>query len=156
MTTMLSLADIPALAEKAEKLVAGAETCLLSTLDAEGYPVTRALLAPRFRKGLIHMEFTTNTSSMHVAEARGNAKGSIYYYDAQLFQGLLLKGTLTVSTEQADRDRIWRQGDEIYYGGGQSDPDYAVMLFSATRGRWYENFMKTDFMVLESDTHDIF
>ena len=133
----------------AEKLVAGAGTCVLSTLAADGYPATRALLAPRFRKGLLHMEFTTNTSSRHVSEVRADSRGSIYFYDPTLFQGLLLQGTLTVSTEQVDRDRIWQKGDEMYYSGGRSDPDYAVMLFSASRGRWYANFMKTDFMLQE-------
>ena len=141
--------SVKSVLEAAEKLLARAGTCVLSPLDAEGYPAARALLAPRFRKGLIHMEFTTNTSSRHVSEARANPRSSIYFYDPQLFQGLLLQGTLMVSTEQADRDHIWRKGDEMYYSGGRSDPDYAVMLFSASRGRWYANFMKTDFMLQE-------
>lgn len=131
----------------AERLAAKAATCVLSTLDAEGYPSMRALLAPRIRKGLVGMEFTTNASSRHVAEILADSRACVYFYDPRLFQGLLLKGTMTVSTAQADRDRVWRPGDETYYSLGPTDPDYAVMLFTASRGRWYEDFMKTDFIL---------
>ena len=151
MSTKKSTPSLEAILATAEKLVSRSSTCIVSTLDAEGYPAMRALLAPRFRKGLIHMEFTTNTSSRHAVEAVADSRAGVYFYDPKLFQGLLLKGTLTVSTDQIDRDRIWQDGDEMYYGGGRTDPDYAVLLFTASRGRWYENFMKTDFYLQECE-----
>lgn len=133
--------------EKALDLVARSETCLLGSIDKNGFPAIRALLAPRKRDGMKNFHFTTNTSSQHVAEFLICDKASVYFYDPNLFQGLLLRGTMRSTTDQAVRDMIWRDGDNIYYTLGPTDPDYSVMLFTAENGRWYEDFKKTDFPI---------
>jgi general stress protein 26 len=42
---------------------------------------------------------------------------------------------------------IWREGDTMYYKQGVTDPDYCVLRFTATRGRYYANFSSQDFAV---------
>ena len=45
---------------------------------------------------------------------------------------------------------IWRDGDEKYYSGGVTDPDYCVLMFTADSGRYYSNFKSVDFEVPQS------
>ncbi|MDR1757408.1 MAG: pyridoxamine 5'-phosphate oxidase, partial [Bacteroidales bacterium] len=40
-----------------------------------------------------------------------------------------------------------QDGDTMYYKGGVTDPDYCVLKFTATKGRFYCNFKHIDFEV---------
>ncbi len=131
-------------------LVGRAESCILSSLASDGYPAMRAMLAPRERTGMKSLIFTTNASSLHVNELQIDPRGCVYFYDPKLFQGLLLRGTVEISDAKEMRERIWRDGDEVYYPLGITDPDYTTMTFTATHGRWYENFIKVDFYLEET------
>jgi general stress protein 26 len=44
---------------------------------------------------------------------------------------------------------IWREGDTLYYKQGVTDPDYCVLRFTATHGRYYADFSSQDFAVSE-------
>ena len=67
--------------------------CLISYIDEEGYPVTKAMLKPRERRGIKEFWFTTNTSSNKVKCFRKNPKASIYFVDKRYFRGASLAGT---------------------------------------------------------------
>jgi len=117
----------------------------LCYIDADGYPVTRAMLSPRERNGIKTFWFTTNTSSDKVKCFRENPKASIYYVDKRFFRGVSLIGTVEVLETEEDKKRIWRDGDSKFYPDGVSDPDYCVLKFTAVKGRYYSNFKSEDF-----------
>lgn len=35
------------------------------------------------------------------------------------------------------KERIWQEGDTMYYKEGVTDPDYCVLKFTAVKGRYY-------------------
>ena len=119
----------------------------ISYVDKDGYPQTRAMLPPRERDGISTIWFTTNTSSQKVAAFRENAKASVYFVDRRFYRGVCLTGTVEVITSAEDKVRIWRDGDEKYYAGGVTDPDYCVLKFTAVRGRYYSSFKSEDFVI---------
>lgn len=45
------------------------------------------------------------------------------------------------------KERIWQDGDTMYYKEGVTDPDYCVLKFTAVKGRYYSNFKSEDFEV---------
>lgn len=49
----------------------------------------KAMLPPRKRVGIKEFWFTTNTSSMRVAQYRENPNASIYFYDKRFFRGVI-------------------------------------------------------------------
>ncbi|MFA6330149.1 MAG: pyridoxamine 5'-phosphate oxidase family protein [Candidatus Micrarchaeia archaeon] len=120
---------------------------IIGSVDADGYPNIKAMLKPREHDGVKTFYFTTNTSSMRVAQYRKNPKASIYFFDERFFKGVMLKGKMSVLTDAAAKKRIWRDGDEMYYPKGVADPDYCVLKFSAESGRLYQNFGSEDFNV---------
>ena len=63
---------------------------IISSVDKEGYPNTKAMLPPRKREGIKHIYFTTNTSSMRVKQYEGNPKACIYFFDKRFFRGVML------------------------------------------------------------------
>ena len=119
----------------------------ISSVDREGFPWTKAMLAPRKREGIKTFYFTTNTFSIRVAQYKDNPKASIYFCDAEGFKGMMLRGTMEVLTDAASKEMIWRDGDTQYYPGGVTDPNYCVLKFTATDGRFYSDFYPRSFVI---------
>lgn len=119
----------------------------ISYVDDEGYPITKAMLKPRERLGIKFFLFTTNTSSNKVKFYRENSKASIYFVDKRFFRGVSLIGTVEVIESEELKERIWQEGDTMYYPGGVTDPDYCVLKFTAIKGRYYSNFKSEDFEI---------
>ena len=117
----------------------------IASVDGEGFPNMKAMLPSRKREGIRELWFTTNTSSQRVAQYRENPNAAIYFYDKRFFRGVQLIGTMEVLTDTETEEAIWRDGDTQYYAGGVTDPDYCVLKFTATKGRFYSNFKSEDF-----------
>ena len=124
-----------------------ANMTLISYIDDDGYPITKAMLKPREREGIKVFWFSTNTSSNKVKFFRKNPKASIYFVDKRFFRGVSLSGTVEVLETAEAKERIWQDGDTMYYSGGVTDPDYCVLKFTAVKGRYYSNFKSEDFEV---------
>ncbi len=109
----------------------------ISSVDEDGFPNTKAMLPPRKREGIKTFYFSSNTSSMRVAQYRENPKACIYFFDKRFFKGVMLKGRMEVLEDSVSKEMIWREGDTTYYPKGVTDPDYCVLKFTATKGRHY-------------------
>ena len=116
-------------------------------IDDEGFPVTKAMLSPREREGIKVFWFSTNTSSNKVKCFRKNPIASIYFIDKRFFRGVSICGTVEVLETPEAKERIWRDGDTMYYKEGVTDADYCVLKFTATKGRYYNNFKSEDFAI---------
>ena len=123
------------------------KTAFIASVDGDGFPNMKAMLSPRKRNGIRELWFSTNTSSMRVAQYRENQKASIYFYDKRFFCGVMPKGTMEVLEDTAKKEEIWEFGDTMYYPKGVTDPDYCALKFTAHNGRYYSNFMSEDFEV---------
>ena len=69
-----------------ESLVDRQAVAFIGSVDAEGFPNMKAMLAPRVREGLKVFYFTTNTSSMRAAQYRRNPKAAVYFCDGGFFR----------------------------------------------------------------------
>ena len=119
----------------------------ISSVDDEGYPCSKAMLSPRVREGIKVFYFTTNTFSLRVAHYKANPKASIYFCDTDGFKGMMLRGTMEVLMDAASKEMIWRDGDEQYYPGGVTDPNYCVLKFTASDGRFYSDYYPRSFVI---------
>ena len=119
----------------------------LGSVDSEGFPNVKAMLQPRKREGIKVFYFTTNTSSMRVAQFQANPKACVYFCDQRFFRGAMLRGTVEVLTDEESKRMIWQEGDEVYYAQGVTDPDYCVLKFTAQSGRFYKDFKSESFEV---------
>ena len=140
----------PALAGVKDLIAKMADTLpvtYISSVDEEGFPCTKAMLSPRVREGIKTFYFTTNTFSIRVAQYKANPKASIYFCDAKGFKGMMLRGTMEVLTDAASKEMILRKGDTQYYPCGVTDPNYCVLKFTATDGRFYSDFYPRSFVI---------
>lgn len=130
-----------------EKFIGKQNVCFICSIDDQNYPNVKAMLRPRKRRGLKEFYFSTNTSSMRVKQYLDNPNASVYFYHKGLIKyiGVMLKGKMEVLTDQETKNMIWKKGDTMFYKKGVTDPDYCVLKFTATDGRYYcdlktENF----------------
>ncbi|MCL1977056.1 MAG: pyridoxamine 5'-phosphate oxidase family protein [Candidatus Bathyarchaeota archaeon] len=133
--------------ETIETLIDAQKTAYIGSVDGNGVPNIKAMLAPRKRDGLREFWFTTNTSSMRVMQYHVNSKACIYFCDNRFFRGIMLLGVMDVLEDSVSKEMIWREGDEMYYPKGVTDLDYCVLKFTAQKGRFYSNFNSKDFEV---------
>ena len=120
---------------------------IISSIDNNGFPNTKAMLPPRKRDGIKEFYLTTNTSSMRVKQYSNNPKSCIYFYDSHFFRGIMLKGKMEILQDAKSKKMIWKEGDEMYYPKGVSDPDFCVLKFTAQEGRYYSNFKSETFAI---------
>ncbi|MFG6357119.1 MAG: pyridoxamine 5'-phosphate oxidase family protein [Acetatifactor sp.] len=133
------------------KMIDRAGNAFLSYIDADGFPVTKAMLRPRERNGIRELWFSTNTSSNKVKCFKANNKAGVYFVDRRFFRGVSLVGTVEVLETSEAKERIWERGDTMYYKEGVTDPDYCVLKFTAVKGRYYSNFKSEDFEIQPAD-----
>jgi len=62
-------------------------------------------------------------------------------------KAVMLRGTMKVLTDAESKEMIWREGDTQYYPGGVTDPNYCVLKFTATDGRYYSDFYPRSFVI---------
>lgn len=120
----------------------------IGSVDEEGFPQIRALLRPRKREGLKAIWFSTNTPTNKVRHFAANPKACVYFCSPATFEGALLTGTMEVLTTPEAKEMLWQQGDEAYYPGGVTDPDYCVLRFTPFKARLYSHFKTEEWPLL--------
>ena len=117
------------------------KTAFIASINEQGYPVMRAMLAPRKIDGN-DIYFSTNTSSSKVKQFAANDKACVYLYKRGRFkyQGLSIIGEMQICTDQATKDMIWKFGDSLFYKQGVTDPDYCVLKFTCKSAEYYCDF----------------
>jgi len=68
----------------------------ISSVDENGYPNTKAMLAPVKREGIKTFYWHTNSPSVRIKQYRNNPKACVYFYDKRFFRGVMLRGTMEV------------------------------------------------------------
>ena len=123
------------------RFIAAQKTAFIASTNEQGYPVIRAMLAPRKIDGNT-VYFSTNTSSKKVAQYTANGKACVYFYKRGRFkyQGVAIVGDMEVCTDQPTKNEIWRFGDKMFYKQGVTDPDYCVLKFTGKTAEYYCDF----------------
>ena len=118
--------------------VSHCKTAFLGSINEQGQPVIRAMLAPRkIEEDSIYL--STNTSSNKVRQLAANPNASVYFYKRGLFtyRGVCLVGEMQICTDQPTKEAIWRPGDKMFYKQGVTDPDYCVLKLRIRHAECY-------------------
>ena len=120
----------------------------ISSVDENGYPNTKAMLAPVKREGIKTFYWHTNSPSVRIKQYRNNPKACIYFCDKRFFRGVMLKGTMEVVEDNDIKKEIWKDEFSMYYQGGRDGGDFILLRFTAETGRYYSNFKSEDFEIV--------
>ena len=137
---------------KANKLCRRTRTFVLTCVGADGYPMTKAVLAGKRNQGLDSLFFCTNTSSNFVSAVQKNPKGNVYFYKRRLivWRGCNLVGDFEVVQDLSIKKKYWNPLFKGAYPGEDkthTNPDFCVLRFVPSKGRLYANYALNDFEV---------
>ena len=122
---------------------------LLGSVDDNGVPNIKAMLAPRQMIGIKEFYFFDEFICASNAAIFEKSEGLRLF----LPQGLVslyrrdAARTMEVATEQEVKNLLWRKGDTRFYKYGVTDPDYCVLKFTSANGRFYQDLKTEEFEV---------
>jgi len=126
------------------ELVNRSKIAMLGSNGDNGYPNVKAMIKME-NEGLQTIWFSTNTSSKRVSQLAKNPKACVYFVDFDRWMGLMLVGDVEVLQDAESKQRLWREGCEMYYPSGVTDPDYSVLRFTARWGNYYHALSNVTF-----------
>ncbi|HOM02626.1 MAG TPA: pyridoxamine 5'-phosphate oxidase family protein [Acetivibrio sp.] len=132
------------LKKEAYELVQNAKIAYVSSVNSDGFPTIKAMLALH-HDGMTTHYFSTHLTSRRAAQFKQNPKASIYFCDDVEFKGLMLTGTVEVCTDRYHKELLWREGFEMYYPKGVEDDNYCVLKFTAEYGNYYHKLVNHSF-----------
>lgn len=144
--------------QRATDLLETAEATVVTTVDHEGRPQSRAMFnlrnAVQF-PGLraffatrppFEIWLTTNTSSGKLRDLRANPAISVYVCRPAEFRGLMLGGDVEVVDDPAEKGAIWQKNWTLYYPAGCMDPDHTVLRLTPRLVKYYHQ-LETSILV---------
>jgi general stress protein 26 len=110
------------------RLTSEAKVVVFSTI-ADRRPQMKAMY-PVLQNGLLELWFNTDSTSKRLEQIKQNPLASIYVYDTQRIQGVMLSGRAVVETDAKIRLQAWEKAAVTDYKCGVADPDFQVIRFS--------------------------
>ena len=130
--------------EKALNVINRCEIGMLGNKDEQGNPQITAMIKAK-NDGLNVFWFCSNTSSKRVAQIKKDGNACLYFFEN--FEGVMLQGIAEVSYDDDVRKSFWEDGMEVYYPLGYTDPDFALIKFTAKSGNYYKDLQNEDFEI---------
>lgn len=128
--------------------LADSRIVVVGSVDENGYPNGKGMFNAK-HDGIRTFWLSTNTSSIRVEQFQQNPKAFLYFVDMLRISGVMFTGQMKVHLDDETRLMLWKKGDEQYYPLGPTDPDYAVLEFTAEQGNYYHGLNKEIFSVDE-------
>ena len=141
------------------ELIESSKAAYLTTIDSEGYPITRAMFNlrnkeqfPEFSEFFVNQsnEFdiyiTTNSSSSKIDHIKKNSKIAVYYCDPEDFKGVMFGGDAEIIDDIELKKEIWLDWWTKYYPEGIEDPDYSLLKLNPKNARFYHRLNKVQFL----------
>lgn len=140
------------------ELIENSLVAYFSTIDSEGFPITRALLNTRFKERYPEFSnfyenldnkymvyFSTNTSSSKIEHIKKNPKVSVYFCDPENFKGVMFGGDIEIVEDMAIKREFWLDRSKRYYPKGLEDPDYTILRFKPKSARFFYKLQQVQF-----------
>ena len=154
----MGVKDIEEAKISALKLISESKAAYLTTIDSDGFPITRAMFNlrnkeqfPEFSEFFQNQEdiftiyISTNTSSTKVEHLKNNPLLCVYFCDADNFQGFMLGGSVEFIDDIKLKKNIWLDWWTKYYPKGIEDSDYTLLRLAPKTGRYYYKLKQVNF-----------
>lgn len=146
-------------AEKLSKeLLDNSLVAYFSTVDSDGFPITRALLNTRYKERYPEFSefydnlednyviyFSTNTSSSKIDHIKQNPKVNVYFCDNEQFKGVMFGGEIEIIADMEIKRQFWLDRSIRYYPKGVEDPDYMILRFIPKNAILYYKLNQIEF-----------
>jgi len=116
--------------------------------ESEGKPYIKAVIITN-REGNDTFYFDSNHDSLRAEHWKRNPNACLYFYGTPIYRGVMLSGTMEIIDDLEIKKQQWKRSKQSIYKAGVTDPDYCIMKFTATKGRYYSMYETEDFDISE-------
>jgi len=154
----MGLEEVEEVKKSALNLISESKAAYLTTIDSEGFPITRAMFNlrnkeqfPEFseffqnQEDIFSIYISTNTASTKVEHLKNNPLMCVYFCDADNFQGFMLGGSVEFIENPKLKKNIWLDWWTQYYPKGIEDPDYTLLRLNPKTARYYFKLKQVNF-----------
>jgi len=140
------------------ELIESSKAAYLTTINSEGYPITRAMFNlrnkeqfPEFYEFFVNQSnkfdiyISTNTSSSKIDHIKQNSKIAVYFCDPEDFKGVMLGGDVEIVDDVDIKRKLWLEWWTKYYSKGLEDPDFTLIRLIPKNARLYSKLQKSIF-----------
>ncbi|MFW9897592.1 MAG: pyridoxamine 5'-phosphate oxidase family protein [Candidatus Thorarchaeota archaeon] len=140
------------------ELMDTSKAAYLTTIDSEGYPITRAMFNlrnkeqfPEFSEFFANQDnkfliyISTNTSSSKIDHIKKNPKISVYFCEPEDFKGVMFGGDAEIIDDIELKKQIWLDWWTRYYSQGLEDPDYTLIKLNPKKAKFYYRLNQVQF-----------
>ena len=154
----MGMEEVEEVKKAALKLISESKAAYLTTIDSDGFPITRAMFNLRNREqfpefseffqnqdNIFTIYISTNTASTKVEHLKNNPLMCVYFCDADNFQGFMLGGSVEFIENPKLKKNIWLDWWTQYYPKGIEDPDYTLLRLNPKTARYYFKLKQVNF-----------
>ena len=154
----MGLEEVEEVKKSALTLISESKAAYLTTIDSDGFPITRAMFNlrnkeqfPEFSEFFQNQEdiftiyISTNTSSIKVEHLKNNPLMCVYFCDVDNFQGFMLGGSVEFINDIKLKKNIWLDWWTKYYPKGIEDSDYTLLRLAPNTARYYYKLKQVNF-----------
>jgi len=140
------------------ELMESSKAVYLTTIDSEGYPITRAMFNLRNREQFpefsdffnqlinpFEIYISTNTASSKTSHIKKNPRISVYFCEPEDFKGVMFGGEVDIIKDMEIKRQIWLDWWDKYYREGLEDPDYTLLRLEPKVAYVYYKLQKVVF-----------
>ena len=128
------LKEMEKIKKKAASLLQKCEVVVLSSINAEGYPLP-VPIARIASEGLSTIGMSTGASSLKTTEFRANAKAGLCYYSDG--DSVVLTGEVEVIDDAESKEKYWQNWFIKFFPQGVKDPEYILLKFRSNQATIY-------------------
>ena len=123
--------------KKIAGLIKGIRICMLSTVDNQGFAVSRPMATQDVEfDGAIW--FLTRSTSGKVENIAHNQNVTLDYAEPSDNKYVTLRGRASVSRDQAKIDEMWNPMYKAWFPDGKEDPQISVVRVDVREGEYWE------------------
>ena len=133
--------------DKIQAIIKSANLAYAGAIDQKGYPTIKAMnWHKKYYEAPATFYFASNHGSLRTKLWLKNPKSTLYF--SKGFHGVIFWGKMEILDTPELRQKLWTPiSNFVYRNGGKNDPDYCILKFTATHGRYYENLHSEDFKI---------
>ena len=112
------------------------DTTMMVTRSPDGHMHARPMAVAELLDGS-DAYLVTGLDSPKVAEIGANPAVTLVFQSSNRFASV--SGRATVVRDRALVDRLWKEGWKVWFPGGKTDPNLALLRFAAENGEYWDD-----------------
>ena len=132
--------------ERTNQIIRECDAAYFGVIDENGFPSV-STVTPVNPIYILEICFSTNIGGNKANRIAKDSRASVCFHSEN--NNITLVGDAEILTDQETKSRYWKDSFINHYHGGETDPNYCIVRFTAKRVSLWVNYESAEFTVEE-------